>query len=139
MGSSILSIGATALNAAQVGVATTGHNISNAATPGYSRQVVLQASAGSQNSGFAFVGKGTEVTGITVSKEQLALAQQHCRGWPVKLLLADYRSLQGRFDKVVSVGMFEHVGPKNHAAYFDTVRRLLEPQGLFLLHTIGIA
>ena len=65
MGSSILSIGATALNAAQVGVATTGHNISNAATPGYSRQVVLQASAGSQNSGFAFVGKGTEVTGIS--------------------------------------------------------------------------
>jgi cyclopropane-fatty-acyl-phospholipid synthase len=82
---------------------------------------------------------GVQVTGITVSKEQLALAQEHCRGWPVKLLLADYRSLEGRFDKVVSVGMFEHVGPKNHAAYFDTVRGLMEPQGLFLLHTIGIA
>jgi cyclopropane-fatty-acyl-phospholipid synthase len=84
---------------------------------------------------------GAQVTGITVSKEQLALAQDHCSGWPVRLLMADYRSLDGhlgRFDKVVSVGMFEHVGPKNHAAYFETVRRLLDPQGLFLLHTIGI-
>ena len=53
------------------------------------------------------------------------------------LRLQDYRALQGRFDKVVSVGMFEHVGTKNHAVYLDTVRRLLEPHGLFLLHTIG--
>jgi cyclopropane-fatty-acyl-phospholipid synthase len=84
---------------------------------------------------------GCEVTGITVSKEQLALAQDRCRGLPVTLLLQDYRSLdpsRWRFDKVVSVGMFEHVGPKNYAVYFDTVRRLMEPQGLFLLHTIGV-
>jgi len=87
---------------------------------------------------YAAENHGVQVTGITVSKEQLALAQERCRGWPVTLLLTDYRSLQGRFDKVVSVGMFEHVGPKNHAAYFDTARRLMEPQGLFLLHTIGI-
>jgi cyclopropane-fatty-acyl-phospholipid synthase len=81
---------------------------------------------------------GVHVTGVTVSKEQLVLAQARCRGWPVVLRLQDYRSLQGRFDKIVSVGMFEHVGPKNYGVYLDTVRRLLEPQGLFLLHTIGI-
>ena len=65
MGSSILSIGQSALNAAQIGVATTGHNISNAATPGYSRQVVTQSAAGPQDAGFAFVGKGTEVSSVS--------------------------------------------------------------------------
>jgi cyclopropane-fatty-acyl-phospholipid synthase len=85
---------------------------------------------------------GVRVTGITVSREQLALAQARCEGLPVTLLLQDYRSLQcsdaGRFDKIVSVGMFEHVGLKNYATYFDSVRRLLAPDGLFLLHTIGV-
>ena len=51
--------------------------------------------------------------------------------------LADYRSLTGNYDKIVSVGMFEHAGPKNYATYFKTVQRLMKPQGLFLLHTIG--
>jgi cyclopropane-fatty-acyl-phospholipid synthase len=50
----------------------------------------------------------------------------------------DYRDLNGRFDKVVSVGMFEHVGPKNYPIYFDTISRLFEDEGLFLLHTIGM-
>ncbi|HEY8878930.1 MAG TPA: cyclopropane fatty acyl phospholipid synthase [Roseateles sp.] len=81
---------------------------------------------------------GVHVTGITVSKEQLALAEQRCAGLPVTLLLQDYRSLQGRFDKIVSVGMFEHVGLKNYGVYFDTARRLLAPEGLFLLHSIGV-
>jgi cyclopropane-fatty-acyl-phospholipid synthase len=80
---------------------------------------------------------GVHVTGVTISKEQLALARERCAGLPVTLELQDYRSLQGRFDKVVSVGMFEHVGVKNYASYFDTVHRLLAPDGLFLLHTIG--
>ncbi|MGN6389541.1 MAG: flagellar hook-associated protein FlgK [Burkholderiaceae bacterium] len=61
MGSSILSIGQSALAAAQAGLGTTGHNIANAATPGYSRQVVVQASAGGQNYGFGFIGQGTQV------------------------------------------------------------------------------
>jgi cyclopropane-fatty-acyl-phospholipid synthase len=87
---------------------------------------------------FAAERHGAVVTGITVSKEQLALARERCAGLPVTLLLQDYRELTGRFDKIVSVGMFEHVGPKNYPVYFDTVRRLLEPGGLFLLHTIGI-
>ncbi|WP_018604432.1 cyclopropane fatty acyl phospholipid synthase [Uliginosibacterium gangwonense] len=86
---------------------------------------------------FAAEHYGVQVTGITVSKEQLALASERCKGLPVQFLLQDYRALQGRFDKIVSVGMFEHVGPKNYGVYFDTVRRLLKPEGLFLLHTIG--
>ncbi|KHJ59353.1 class I SAM-dependent methyltransferase, partial [Burkholderia glumae] len=56
---------------------------------------------------------GVKVTGVTVSRQQLALAQARCHGLPVRLLLRDYRELQGRFDKIVSVGMFEHVGQKN--------------------------
>jgi cyclopropane-fatty-acyl-phospholipid synthase len=78
-------------------------------------------------------------SGVTVSKEQLALAQERCKGLPIRLILQDYRELQGRFDKIVSVGMFEHVGPKNYPIYFDTARRLLAPEGLFLLHSIGLA
>jgi len=81
---------------------------------------------------------GVRVTGVTISKEQFALAQERCAGLPVTLLLQDYRSLQGRFDKIVSVGMFEHVGLKNYPTYFDTAHRLLAPDGLFLLHTIGV-
>lgn len=81
---------------------------------------------------------GVQVTGITVSREQLALAEQRCAGLPVTLHLQDYRALDGCFDKIVSVGMFEHVGLKNYGVYFDTARRLLAPEGLFLLHSIGV-
>lgn len=88
---------------------------------------------------FAAENYGVTVTGVTVSKEQLALAQERVKGLPVKLLLQDYRDLQGSFDKVVSVGMFEHVGPKNYDIYFSNVQRLMAPDGIFLLHTIGIA
>lgn len=80
---------------------------------------------------------GVDVTGITVSREQLKLAQARCEGLPVTLQLCDYRELQGRFDKIASIGMFEHVGSKNYPVYFDTIRRLLEDNGLFLLHSIG--
>lgn len=62
--SSILGIGKSALAAAQAGLATTGHNIANAATPGYSRQQVIQSSAGSQNMGGGFIGKGTEIADV---------------------------------------------------------------------------
>ncbi len=64
MTTSILSIGQSALAAAQVGLATTGHNIANSATPGYTRQIVEQGAVAGQNSGYGFVGKGTEVTGV---------------------------------------------------------------------------
>lgn len=80
---------------------------------------------------------GVQVVGITVSAQQQAKARELCQGWPVNILLQDYRALQGRFDRVVSVGMFEHVGPRNYTTFFDKVAELLDPQGLFLLHTIG--
>ncbi len=80
---------------------------------------------------------GVEVLGITVSREQQKLAQQRCANLPITIELVDYRKLTGQFDKVVSVGMFEHVGPKNYPIYFDTVLRVLKDDGLFLLHTIG--
>lgn len=64
MTTSILSIGQSALAAAQVGLAITGHNIANSATPGYTRQIVEQGAVAGQNSGYGFVGKGTEVTGV---------------------------------------------------------------------------
>ncbi|QRX81050.1 cyclopropane fatty acyl phospholipid synthase [Glaciimonas sp. PAMC28666] len=78
-----------------------------------------------------------EVVGVTISKEQQKLAQERCIGLPVTISLTDYRELTGEFDKIVSVGMFEHVGAKNYATYFDVVGKLLKPNGLFLLHTIG--
>jgi len=78
-----------------------------------------------------------EVLGITISKEQQKLAQIRCKGLPVEIQLIDYRELQGSFDKIVSVGMFEHVGKKNYRTYFNNSYRLLKDDGLFLLHTIG--
>jgi len=80
---------------------------------------------------------GVEVVGITISKEQQKLARARCKGLPVSIELMDYRDLTEQYDKIVSVGMFEHVGPKNYAAYFDTAHRVLKDDGLFLLHTIG--
>ena len=80
---------------------------------------------------------GVSVEGVTISAEQQKLAQKRCEGLDVKILLEDYRDLHEQFDRIVSVGMFEHVGPKNYATYFDVVDRNLKPDGLFLLHTIG--
>ena len=88
---------------------------------------------------FAAEHYGVEVVGVTISREQQKLAQERCEGFPVSIELMDYRDIKETFDKVVSVGMFEHVGPKNYAVYFDTVHRTLKDDGLFLLHTIGNA
>ncbi len=88
---------------------------------------------------FAAAHYGVSVLGVTVSKEQQQLARARCAGLPVEIRLCDYRDLAGQFDKVVSVGMFEHVGAKNYPTFFSGATRLLKPQGLFLLHTIGSA
>ena len=64
MGFNILTIGQSGLFAAQAGVLTTGHNISNAGTPGFSRQQIVQTSAGSQDLGVGFVGKGVDITTV---------------------------------------------------------------------------
>jgi len=78
-----------------------------------------------------------EVVGITVSKEQVALGKELCKGLPVELRLQDYRDVNEKFDRIVSVGMIEHVGYKNYRTYFKVAERNLKDDGLFLLHTIG--
>jgi cyclopropane-fatty-acyl-phospholipid synthase len=81
---------------------------------------------------------GCEMVGITVSREQAALARERCAGLPVDIRLQDYRELDEPFDRVYSIGMFEHVGVKNYKTYMDVVRRCLRDQdSLSLLHTIG--
>lgn len=80
-----------------------------------------------------------EVTGITISNEQAKLAQDFCKGYSVRVLAMDYRDMDERFDKIVSVGMFEHVGYKNYRTYMETAARCLKDDGIFLLHTIGQA
>lgn len=82
---------------------------------------------------------GVEVVGITISREQAEWARESCRGLKVDIRLQDYRSLEPKdpFDRVVSVGMFEHVGVKNYRIFMTTIRKLLKDDGLFLLHTIG--
>jgi len=80
---------------------------------------------------------GVEVVGITVSKEQARLARDRCRGLPVQIELMDYRDLHDAYDRIVSVGMFEHVGERNYQTYMKVIHRCLTPDGLFLLHTIG--
>ena len=80
---------------------------------------------------------GVEVVGLTVSKEQVALGKELCKGLPVEFRLQDYREINEKFDRIVSVGMIEHVGYKNYKEYFQIAERNLERDGLFLLHTIG--
>ncbi len=75
--------------------------------------------------------------GITISKEQADFAKENTKGLDIEILLEDYRLLKGKFDHVVSVGMFEHVGFKNYRTFMEKVSELLNDNGLFLLHTIG--
>ncbi len=78
-----------------------------------------------------------EVVGITVSREQVNLGRKLCEGLPVEFRLMDYRNVNERFDRIVSVGMIEHVGYKNYKTFFRVANRCLKDDGLFLLHTIG--
>ena len=80
---------------------------------------------------------GVQVVGITISREQAKLAQELCGDLPVEIRVQDYRDVKERFDHIVSVGMFEHVGRKNYREYMEVAARCLRPDGLFLLHTIG--
>ena len=82
--------------------------------------------------------RGCEVVAITISQQQAALARERGGGLPVDIRFQDYRDIDEPFDRIYSIGMFEHVGVKNYAAYFDVCRRCLrDPDGLTLLHTIG--
>lgn len=81
-----------------------------------------------------------EVTGITLSKEQLIVARQEAEkrdACNVHFELADYREHKGNYDRIVSIGMFEHVGRPFYRTYFNQIKDLLDPQGVALIHTIG--
>ena len=78
-----------------------------------------------------------KVHGITVSREQATFANRFCQGLDVTIELKDYRALKEKYNGIVSIGMFEHVGHKNFLPYMKVVHRCLEDDGLFLLHTIG--
>ena len=80
---------------------------------------------------------GVSVIGITVSKEQVAFGKELCKGLPVEFRFQDYRDLNEKFDRIVSVGMIEHVGYKNYRMFFEVAYRCLNDGDLFLLHTIG--
>lgn len=80
---------------------------------------------------------GVECVGLTVSAEQVKLGRELCKDLPVEFRLKDYRKETEQFDRVVSVGMCEHVGRKNYRSYMQTANRCLKRNGLFLLHTIG--
>jgi cyclopropane-fatty-acyl-phospholipid synthase len=80
---------------------------------------------------------GANVLGVTVSKEQVALGMELCKGLPVELRLQDYREVQGKYDAVISIGIMEHVGYKNYRTYMQVVDRCLKEGGVAFVHTIG--
>jgi cyclopropane-fatty-acyl-phospholipid synthase len=84
---------------------------------------------------------GVEVTGITLSEEQLKLSRERSRNLglsrAIDFRLEDYRLLQGQFDRIVSVGMFEHVGVNHYRAFFRRIRELLTDDGVAVIHSIG--
>jgi len=80
-----------------------------------------------------------EVVGCTISKEQADIARETCAGLPVDIQLIDYRDLNEKFDRIVSVGMFEHVGTANYRTFFKVAAKCLTDDGIFLLHSIGVS
>ena len=88
------------------------------------------------------IGGAADVQGITLSTEQLGVATERARERglqdAVRFALQDYRDVKGTFDRIVSVGMFEHVGTRFYRTYFGKCRELLKPDGVMLMHTIGL-
>ncbi|MGV8056674.1 MAG: cyclopropane fatty acyl phospholipid synthase [Smithellaceae bacterium] len=80
---------------------------------------------------------GCSVTAVNIANEQIRYAREKCNNLPVNIISCDYRNLKGSFDKIVSVGMFEHVGQKNYRIFMQVAHRCLKDNGIFLLHTIG--
>lgn len=80
---------------------------------------------------------GIEVVGVTISQQQYEYAKKTCEGLPVDIRFQDYRDVNEKFDRIVSLGMFEHVGHKNYSTYMKKVSSCLKDDGIFLLHTIG--
>ncbi|MCG8342585.1 MAG: cyclopropane fatty acyl phospholipid synthase [Chlorobiales bacterium] len=86
---------------------------------------------------FAAEHYGVSVTGVTVSSEQVKKAEELKKDLPVDISLMDYRDIRGSYDRIYSIGMFEHVGVKNYRRFFEITSKSLKEGGLFLLHTIG--
>ncbi|PJD97957.1 MAG: cyclopropane-fatty-acyl-phospholipid synthase [Parachlamydia sp.] len=86
---------------------------------------------------FAAEKYGVHVTGITLSENQAEYAKKVCRGLPIEIKILDYRDIDETYDRIIEIGMFEHVGVKNYREFMEVVHRALAPEGLFLLHTIG--
>ncbi len=80
---------------------------------------------------------GCRVTAVNIAREQIDYAREFCRSLPVEIVECDYRDIRGTFNKVVSIGMFEHVGRKNYREFMSVVYRCLDDDGIFLLQTIG--
>ncbi|WP_207389204.1 cyclopropane fatty acyl phospholipid synthase [Marinobacter halodurans] len=80
---------------------------------------------------------GVECVGVTISREQVHWAREHYPDLPLEFRMQDYREVDETFDRVASVGMFEHVGDKNYRTFMEVAHRCLKDGGLFLLHTIG--
>lgn len=87
--------------------------------------------------GYAAEKYGARVLGLTVSKRQVELGMELYRKLPVELRLEDYRKATGSYDRVISIGIMEHVGHKNHRTYMEVVDRTLKPGGVAFVHTIG--
>jgi cyclopropane-fatty-acyl-phospholipid synthase len=82
-----------------------------------------------------------KVTGVTISHEQGLIARERCAGFPVDIRVQDYRALENdeKFDRIVSLGMFEHVGRKNYKYYMRYIRQHLNTDGLALIQTVGLS
>ena len=80
---------------------------------------------------------GARVTGVTVSKKQAELGTELCRGLPVEIRREDYRAVDGLYDRVISIGIMEHVGYKNYRTYMQQTNQCLKDDGIAFIHTIG--
>ena len=87
--------------------------------------------------GYAAEKYGVRVRGVTVSREQVEWARNHYGHLPVEITLSDYREVEGQYDRVLSIGIMEHVGYKNYRTYMEVVKRTLKPDGVAFIHTIG--
>lgn len=80
---------------------------------------------------------GVEVVGVTLSENQAVYAREITKGLPVEIRIQDYRDVNEKFDRIIEIGMFEHVGYKNYRTFMELVHRNLKDDGLVMIHTIG--
>jgi cyclopropane-fatty-acyl-phospholipid synthase len=80
---------------------------------------------------------GAKVIAITLSENQASLAREVCKGLDVEVRVQDYRDLNEKFDRIVEIGMFEHVGVKNYREFMEICHKSLQDGGMVMLHTIG--